>query len=68
MGGFDHAAAQKAFDLTPDQGFGAVVALGYQDDPSAISDDQLLERELAPRERKPLSEIALSALGKPLEI
>lgn len=68
MAGFDHAAAQKAFELTPDHGLGAVVAIGYQDEPSALSDDQLLERELAPRERKPLSEIALIALGKPLEL
>jgi hypothetical protein len=28
----------------------------------------VLQREIAPRERKPLSEIALIALDKPLEI
>ena len=61
-------AARKAFGLTDDHFLGAVIAIGYQDEPSALADEQLLEREIAPRERKPLSEVALAALGKPLEI
>jgi nitroreductase len=68
MGGFDNDAARKAFGLTDDHFLGAVIAIGYQDEPSALADEQLLEREIAPRERKPLSEVALAALGKPLEI
>ena len=65
MAGFDHEAARKAFSLTEDQALGAVIAIGYQDDPSAITNEQMREREIAPRERKPLSEIALSAVDTP---
>ena len=65
MAGFDHDAAQTAFNLTEDHALGAVIALGYQDEPSALTNEQLLEREVAPRERKPLSEIALLELAKP---
>jgi len=65
MAGFDHNAAQTAFNLNEDHVLGAVIAVGYQDAPSALANEQLLQREVAPRERKPLSEIALSGLGKP---
>ena len=34
--------------------------------PDALTTEQLREREIAPRERKPLSEIALTALDTPL--
>jgi nitroreductase len=67
MGGFDHEAAAKTFGLTQGYALGAVIAIGYQDDPSAITNEQTLQREVAPRERKPLSEIALTALGTPFE-
>jgi nitroreductase len=65
MAGFDHEAARKAFSLTEDQVLGAVIAIGYQDDPSAITNEQMREREIAPRDRKPLSEIALSTIDTP---
>jgi len=65
MGGFDHAAARLAFGLTQDHGTGSVIALGYQAEPAALLHDQLIERELAPRERKSLREIALAALDTP---
>ena len=68
MAGFDHESARRAFNLTDEYGLGAVIAIGSQDDPSAITNQQMLEREIAPRERKPLSEIALTALGKPFEV
>ena len=67
MGGFDHDAAKAAFGLTEDHGIGAVTAIGYQDEPSALTNPMLLDRELAARERKPLTEIALAALGEPLQ-
>jgi nitroreductase len=66
MAGFDHAKAKEIFGLTEDQGLGAVIAVGYQADPSTISDENMLQREVAPRERKALSEIALTAPGTPL--
>jgi nitroreductase len=68
MGGFDHAAAKATFGLTEDQGLGAVIAVGYQDEPVTIANPQVLERELAPRDRKPLSEIALTAVGTALPL
>jgi nitroreductase len=66
MGGFDHEAVKKAFNLTDDYVLGAVIAIGYQDEPETLANDQLKEREVAPRTRKPLGEIALTALDSPL--
>ena len=68
MGGFNNDAARATFGLSEDFALGAVVAIGYQDEPAALPNDTLLEREVAPRTRKPLSEIALSALDVPAEI
>jgi nitroreductase len=68
MGGFDHAAARLAFNLNDDYAVGAVIALGYQDEPSALPTEQLQEREVLPRQRKPLSQVALIELDKPFEI
>jgi nitroreductase len=68
MGGFNHDAARQTFGLSEDFALGAVVAIGHQDEPSALPNETLLERELAPRERKPLPEIALSALNVPVEL
>jgi nitroreductase len=68
MGGFDNAAARQAFHLTEDYALGAVIAVGYQDAPLALPSEELQQREIAPRQRKPLNEIALAALDKPLEI
>ena len=67
MGGFDHDAVRKAFGLGDDYFLGAVIAIGYQDHPASITIPPMLEREVAPRERKPLSEIALAELDKPFE-
>lgn len=68
MGGFDHEAALRAFDLTDEYALGAVIAIGYQDEPAALANEALREREIAPRKRKPLSEIALTALDTPFEV
>jgi nitroreductase len=67
MGGFDHDAARKAFGLTEEHLLGATIAIGYQAEPSALANDNLLQREVAPRERKPLGTIALLALDAPFE-
>jgi nitroreductase len=66
MGGIDHEIAKTEFGLTDDHTIGAVIAIGYQDAPDALPNDQLKEREVAPRTRKPLGEIALTALDTPL--
>jgi nitroreductase len=68
MGGFDHDAVRTIFNLTEDHAVGALIAIGHQDAPSAITNEQMLQREVAPRERKALSEIALIELDKPFAI
>jgi nitroreductase len=68
MAGFDQDAARKVFEIPDNYAIGAVIALGYQGEPSALHDQQLVERETAPRTRRPLSEIVLSAWGEPAEL
>ena len=68
MAGFDQAAALKTFEVPADYVAGAVTALGYQGEPAELGHDQMIAMEEAPRERKPLSEIALSAWGVPAKL
>ncbi len=64
MAGFDHDAARQAFSIPEDYLLGAVIALGYQGEPSALAHEKLIAQETAPRTRKPLSEFVLSAWGE----
>ncbi len=68
MAGFDTDAARKVFDIPEDYAFGAVIALGYQGEPSTLANKHLLEMETSPRTRKSLSEFVLSAWGEPAEL
>jgi nitroreductase len=68
MAGFDQDAARQAFGIPEDYAIGAVIALGYQGEPSALGDNQLIEREISPRSRKPLKEFVLSAWGTPADL
>jgi nitroreductase len=68
MEGFDTDAARKAFGIPDEYVMGAVMALGYQGEPSALGDEQLIEKEIAPRTRKPLSEFVLSEWGRPAQL
>jgi len=68
MGGFNVDAARKAFGIPDDYVTGAVVALGYQDEPGALGNEQIIGLEIAPRTRKPLGEIAYSAWETPAEL
>jgi nitroreductase len=68
MAGFDQAAAHKAFEIPEDYALGAVIALGYQGEPAALGHEQMISMEIAPRERKPLSEFVLSAWGEPAKL
>jgi nitroreductase len=63
MAGFDEAAARKAFDIPDDYALGAVIALGYQGEPAALANEQLIDREIAPRDRKPLNDFVFSEWG-----
>ena len=66
MGGYDEATARQLLGIPDDYLTGSAIAIGYQDDPEQLGDAGLIEREVAPRTRKPLSEIALGAWGEPL--
>jgi nitroreductase len=68
MAGFDHEAARKAFDIPADYAFGSVIALGYQGEPSALGNEQMIAMEIEPRERKPLSKVAYSAWDTPAKL
>jgi len=65
MAGYDQAAARQAFGIPEDYLLGAVIALGYQGEPSALGHEKLIAQEIAPRSRKPLSEFVFSAWGEP---
>jgi nitroreductase len=68
MAGFDHDAARQIFQIPDDYHLGAVIALGYQGEPSALAQADLFDQEIAPRTRKPLSEFVLSEWGVPAEL
>jgi nitroreductase len=68
MAGYDQDVARKAFEIPEEFHLGSVMALGYQAEPSALPSGKLLDSEIAPRSRKPLSEIVLSAWGEPAKL
>lgn len=68
MGGFDHEAARQALEIPESYALGSVIALGYQGEPGALANEQLIAREIAPRERKPLKELVFSAWGEAAEL
>ena len=57
MGGFDVQKAREIFDVPNDYEVGVMIAIGYQDTHFVLP-DRLRRKAFAPRERKPLSEIA----------
>ena len=68
MAGFDVESARVALSIPADYIFGAVIALGYQGEPSALTNGQMLAQETAPRQRKPLNDFVLSAWGEPADL
>jgi nitroreductase len=68
MAGFDPAAARQALEIPEEYTFGAVIALGYQGEPSALPHPDLIAQETAPRTRKQLSEFVLSSWGTPANL
>ncbi len=68
MAGFDPDKARELLGIPDEYVIGAVIALGYQDEPEKLGDAGLIEREVAPRTRKPLKEIVFEAWGKPMEL
>jgi nitroreductase len=68
MGGFDADKARAVFHIPDDFEPMAAVAIGYLGDPNTLP-EKLKTRELAPRTRKPLTEIAFGAdWGEPLKL
>jgi nitroreductase len=65
MGGFSHETARSLLEIPGEYVLGSVIALGYQGEPASLSNDKLIEREIAPRDRKPLSEIVFSSWDVP---
>jgi nitroreductase len=63
MAGFDHDKARKNFHVPDDFEIGAVTALGYFGDPEALP-EQMRNTEVAPRQRKGLSEFVFSEWEK----
>ncbi|HYQ65312.1 nitroreductase family protein [Actinophytocola sp.] len=59
MGGFDKEGAKLVFSLPPDVEPQVVIALGTLGSPDLLDEDRRA-KELAPRRRKPLSEIAFT--------
>lgn len=68
MAGFDRDVARDLFRIPEDFALGAVIALGYQGDPAALGNEHMREQETSPRQRKPLSEIVLSAWDEPAKL
>jgi nitroreductase len=66
MGGFSHDKAREAFAIPSDFEIGAVTAVGYFGDPDTLP-DQLRQQEVAPRQRKPLSEIVFTTWEEPVK-
>ena len=58
MTGFDKSIAQDVLSIAPELLPVVVIAVGTQDVPEKLA-GPLLERELAPRERLPLSELVI---------
>jgi nitroreductase len=68
LAGYDQAAARAALGIPENYILGAVIALGYQGEPAALINQQLLAQEIAPRERKPLSDFVFSEWGEPIDL
>jgi nitroreductase len=68
MGGYDHDVARESLGIPEEYALGSVMALGYRAEPAALGNHELEAREIAPRHRKPLSELVFSAWGEPAKL
>ena len=67
MAGFDHSKAREVAGIPPEFQIAALVAIGYPDSPDKLPNEQLRQREVAPRQRKQLSELVFKGhWGQPL--
>ena len=68
MAGVDLDKARKLLEIPEEYIIGAAIALGYQGEPTALTNEQMHKQEITPRQRKPLDEIVLSAWGEPAKL
>jgi nitroreductase len=68
MAGFDREKARQLLAIPDGYEFGAVIALGYQGEPDTLPSPDLIEREVQPRERKPLRDFVFAEWGEPFKL
>ena len=68
MAGYDRDVARKLFNLPDDFIFGAAIALGYQGEPAALENPQMISQEVSPRQRKALNEFVLAGWNEPAKL
>ncbi|HEY1160191.1 MAG TPA: nitroreductase family protein [Terracidiphilus sp.] len=68
MAGFDEGVARQALQIPDIYALGAVIALGYQGEPAALTNEQMLAQEIAPRTRKPLKEFVFKSWDAPEDL
>lgn len=67
MGGFDADKVRQSFNLPENISLWAMIAIGHPAMPDSLDEEQL-DRELKPRERRPLSEMFFSdGWNKPIQ-
>ncbi len=66
MAGFDREKARSLLEIPGEYDFGSAIALGYQGEPETLPNDELIKREIQPRERKGLGEFVFAEWGKGL--
>jgi nitroreductase len=68
MAGFDESVARQALAIPEDFVLGAVIALGYQGEPAALTNEHALAQEVTPRERKSLQDFVFSSWASPADL
>jgi nitroreductase len=68
MAGFDKARARELLEIPGEYEFGVTIALGYQDEPEALANEELIRRETTPRQRKELDELVFSQWGVAMKL
>lgn len=68
MAGFDTEKARRSLGIPEDHVMGAAIALGYQGEPEALPNENLIQQEISPRSRKRLDEFVLAEWGVPAKL
>src|SRR5581483_45911 len=66
MAGFEREKARTLLGIPEGFELGSVTALEYQAVPETLGNEELIKREVSPRERKPLSDFVYEEWEKPL--